>query len=134
VLNKISSVQNCLHGSHIIRETAITPSSAGEQQVKATFTLRAGVGAVAVGLRIAGAVDAEILSCDWLIAVTWTQFAPLRLSTVEMARRTELWRSTHTHAAHSNNQLIHVQPTVSRILSSAAKQIMLFPLPQKYAK
>jgi len=76
--------------------TSHTPRSADEQQVKATFTLRAGVGAVAVGLRIAGAVDAEILSCDWLIAVTWTQFAPLRLSTVEMARLTELWQRTHT--------------------------------------
>jgi len=53
-----------------------------------TFTLGARVCAVGVCLCVAGTVDAEVLSCDWLIAVTWTRHAALPISTVELTRMT----------------------------------------------
>lgn len=84
----------------------MSTNSTDKQQVKGTFTLQAGVGAVHIGLSIAGTVDAEILSRYWLIAVTWTQLASLPFSTVELSRLTALCTQHQLH--HSVDGQTHV--------------------------
>ena len=69
-----------------------------------TFALRRVDGGLAVGLRVSGTVDTEVLTGSRLVAVSRTWHASLRGSAVELTRPAVLY-TVHTPRRHTLTQI-----------------------------